>query len=573
MLNLSLDVSPSEREQSAILKTGYSEETQTWEVIARFHGKLDFLEEESVLVEDLSGGYAILTVPESHLRTISTLEEIEYIEKPRRLFFEQIEEQRISCISSLYGESVNLHGSGVLLAVLDSGIDYSHPAFLDDSGMSRILALWDQSIEGGSRFSPPDGFYTGAEFTKADIDEALRQSDIQARLQIVPSVDVNGHGTAVAGIAAGSRTQTNPTYAGVADQSDLLVVKLGTAREGSYPRTVELMRGLYYVLQKSIQLGRPLVINLSFGHTYGSHQGNSLLEEYLNYISGIWKTVICIGSGNEGAAGGHYAGTILDSDLTVELAVGEFENGLNIQIWKHYGDEFLITLITPRGRRITLPEGLTGTWRYPISDVELFAYIGEPSPYAQLQEIFLDFIPSETFMESGIWSIEFKPRRIQYGQFHMYLPSESVLSAGTRFFNASPMRTLTIPSAAFSPITVGAYNSVFRSYAEFSGRGGESCETIGYVKPELVAPGVNITAPKVGGGYEAFTGTSFATPFVSGGAALLMEWGIVKGNDPYLYGQKVKAYLRRGARQLPGMETPNPMTGWGALCVADSLPR
>ena len=561
LLNLSLDVSPEERAKSSVLETGYSEETRTWEVIVRFHGDISFLEADSVVVENLSGGYAILTVPEDILRTISQLEQIEYIEKPRRLFFEQIEEQRISCITSLYGASFDLHGRGVLIAILDSGIDYAHPAFLNTDGTSRIVALWDQTIDAGKQFSSPDGFFTGSEFTKADIDEALRQSEEADRFRIVPSVDVNGHGTAVASIAAGSRDQNNPANAGVADQCDLLVVKLGVPRKDSFPRTIELMRGLYYVLQKSIQLNQPLVVNLSFGHTYGSHQGNSLLEEYINYIAGIWKNVICIGSGNEGAAGGHYFGVLNQSNLSVELAVGEFENSLNIQLWKSYEDDFLVTLITPELRRIVLPEGLTGTWRYLLGNVELLAYIGEPTPYAQIQEIFIDFIPRNTFMESGIWQIEFQSVRIKNGQFHMYLPSESVLSSGTRFFSASAEQTLTIPSAASAPITVGAYNSVFRSYAEFSGRGGTACRTTGYVKPELAAPGVNIEAARVGGGYGTFSGTSFATPFVSGAAALLMEWGIVRGRDEYLYGEKVKAYLIRGARQLPGMETPNPMTG------------
>ena len=153
----------------------------------------------------------------------------------------------------------------------------------------------------------------------------------------------------------------------------------------------------------------------------------------------------------------------------------------------------------------------------------------------------------------------------------MWLPSENVLNRGTGFLFPTEQTTLTIPSTAGRVITVGAYNGLTFAYADFSGRG-YTRETK-LVKPDIVAPGVEVTAAAVGGGYAQFTGTSFATPFVTGGAALMMEWGIVKGNDGYLYGEKVKAYLRRGARALPGFDVyPNPQVGYGALCVRDSLP-
>ena len=109
------------------------------------------------------------------------------------------------------------------------------------------------------------------------------------------------------------------------------------------------------------------------------------------------------------------------------------------------------------------------------------------------------------------------------------------------------------------------------TYADFSGRGTERGEN--FRKPDLAAPGVDIMTTVPGGGYAPATGTSFATPFVTGAAALLMEWGITDGNDPFLYGEKVKAYLQKGARSLPAFsEYPNPQIGWGTLCVRESLP-
>jgi hypothetical protein len=206
--------------------------------------------------------------------------------------------------------------------------------------------------------------------------------------------------------------------------------------------------------------------------------------------------------------------------------------------------------------------------------------MGEPRPYAVPQEIYLDMIPaSGLYINSGVWSIRLEPVTVVTGQYYLYLPGSATRSGNTRFFRPTPEVTLTTPSTAAKVITVGAYNPVFDSYAEFSGRGySDSERTIGVVtvrltKPDLVAPGVDILAPDTFGGYATVTGTSFATPIVTGSAALLMEWGIVRGNDPFLYGEKVKAYLQRGARAFPGInQYPSTLVGYGALCVEDSIP-
>ena len=174
-------------------------------------------------------------------------------------------------------------------------------------------------------------------------------------------------------------------------------------------------------------------------------------------------------------------------------------------------------------------------------------------------------------MACGVWRLILNPRKVVSGAYELWLPSENVLNQGTGFLFPTDQTTLTIPSTAGRVVTVGAYNALTFAYADFSGRGYTRGGNL--VKPDIVAPGVDVTAAAIGGGYAQFTGTSFAVPFVTGGAALMMEWGIVRNNDPYLYGEKVKAYLRRGARALPGFEVyPNPQVGYGALCVRDSIP-
>ena len=258
--------------------------------------------------------------------------------------------------------------------------------------------------------------------------------------------------------------------------------------------------------------------------------------------------------------------------MEVELSVSPYETGLSVQLWKEYADDFLISLITPSGTILGPLAPVIGpqTWNYESTRILL--YYGEPSPYSTAQEIYFDFLPLRgDFLQSGIWTFRLMPQRIIQGNFDFWLPSSAILNNSTFFLHSIPDTTLTIPSTASNAVTVGAYNSTYDSYADFSGRG--FTRVTNQAKPDIAAPGVNIMAPKTGGGYEPVTGTSFATPVATGAAALLMQWGIIDGNDRYLYGEKLKAYFIRGARQLPGYDTwPNPQLGWGALCVRDSLP-
>ncbi|MCH5251218.1 MAG: S8 family serine peptidase, partial [Lachnospiraceae bacterium] len=222
-----------------------------------------------------------------------------------------------------------------------------------------------------------------------------------------------------------------------------------------------------------------------------------------------------------------------------------------------------------------------GRYTLRLEQTDIFVFFGEPSPYSAAQEIYLEFLPTERpYINSGVWTFLLEPVRVVTGRYYFYLPSGAVRNSGTGFFESTPQVTLTIPSTAAKVITVGAYDSTYNAYADFSGRGYADPDrtlgvvTAGLAKPDLVAPGVGILAPDLYGGYTPVTGTSFATPIVSGGAALLMEWGIVRGNDPFLYGEKVKAYLRRGAQPMRGERYyPNERVGWGKLCVSESLPE
>lgn len=572
LLNLALDATSEEREKSLELEVGYQPLDQEWDLIIKYSGNLEAVREIASSVTELSNEYAILTVPESRIEQLMRVPQIEYIEKPKRLFFEAANGKRASCILPVQAAPLKLYGKGILTAVIDSGIDYSHPDFRNTDGSTRIRALWDQSIAG----NPPEGYFLGTEYTQDQINAALQEPTKIRQEQVVPSRDVSGHGTSVAAIAAGNgRGSVGGIYAGVAPESELLIVKLGNPRREGFPRTTELMQGVDYVLRKALEYRMPVAINISFGNTYGSHEGTSLLERYLDDMSNYWKSVICVGSGNEGTSAGHTSGMLKErEEQRVELGVQQREPALNVQLWKSYVDEVDISVIGPSGVRVGPISERFGTQRFRIGGTEILLYYGKPSPYQTNQEIYFDFIPTGSYIDSGVWQIVLTPRKVVTGIYQMWLPSQSVLNQGTAFLNPVSSDTLTIPSTASRVVTVGAYDARSFSYADFSGRGAlEKNAEMWVQKPDLAAPGVRVTTAKAGGGYGEYSGTSFAVPFVTGSAALLMEWGIIRGNDPYLYGEKVKAYLRRGARHLPGYEQwPNNQLGYGVLCVEESLP-
>lgn len=588
VLALALQTPEPVREKSLNLNVGFTEETRTWELIVKYNGDLrEAVSELPVTAEELIAGYGLLTVPENLVDTVSRLPQIEYVEKPKRLFFSMADGKEVSCVLPVTKRQPFLSGKGILLAVIDSGIDYTNRNFRKTDGSTRILSLWDQTVSPDAEkgFFPPEGFQTGTEFTREQINAALREADPLRQYELVPSRDSSGHGTAVAGIAAGAAVNVtggtaDNNYEGVAPESELLIVKLGAPRENSFPRTTEMMRAVTYVVRKAQSLNRPVAINLSFGNTYGAHDGSSLLERFLDNAAEIGRTVICVGSGNEGASAGHREGSVKTGEtVATELSVGAFETAFSVQLWKTYTDVFRITLRSPGGQEFSFSTEKGGEITWKAERTSVLIYVGEPSPYAVEQEIYFDFIPENLYISPGIWSFLIGTQEKE-SSFYFYLPSQAARNQNTRFFEPNPHLTLTIPSTASKVITVGAYDSTYDAYADFSGRGYRYAErdigllAAGAAKPDLAAPGVNITAPDIYGGYRSFTGTSFATPFVTGAASLLMEWGIVQGNDAFLYGEKVKAYLRRGTRKIRGEEFyPNDRVGYGALCVADSIPK
>ena len=549
-LSLALEIPQEELMKSQGLMTGFDSEEDVWELIVRYTGNLDKVREiNGVDVRELSNGYAVLNVKKELIDEVANVEEIIYIEKPTALIFSLLRGKQASCINEVQqtfanNENNGLFGEGVIVGIADSGIDFTHEAFRNQDGTTRILNLWDQTN---------DRVYNAEE-----INEALKSEN---PYESVNSVDYSGHGTHVAGIAAGNFAENKNDNLGIATKSSLVIVKMALAGERSFPRTTQLMEAVDYMIKVAESYKMPLAMNLSFGNSYGSHDGTSLLSTYLDSMADGRRVSICVGAGNEGDSAGHAGGYVFEP-TDVEVQVSRFQKAFSIQLWKDFSDEFRVQIIAPSGFIIDVIEIYNRAHKYETDETNVYVFYGTPKPYTQYQEIYFELIPVSNYVKSGIWTIRLTPENIVTGRYDMWLPEGGIINENTSFLRPDPDITLTVPSTSSKVISVGAYNSSNDVMASFSGRG--FTRETNQVKPDIVAPGVNISSASNTGGVSVRTGTSMATPFVCGSAALMMEWGIVRGNDPFLYGQKLKSYLIKGSRKLPGFTRwPNEQAGWG----------
>ncbi len=565
--------------------------------------------------------YTILYAPLSE--HLATVEEIGYSAVPK--LFTEINVVSLEAAGILpvrIRSGLELSGAGVLIGFLDSGIDYTHPAFRNPDGTTRILRLWDQA---DTRGAPPEGIAYGTEFTQNDINRALfyalPDSSLTDTLSEssapIPDRDLRGHGTAVAGIACGS-PDAGEGFTGVAPESAIAFVRPKSAKQylREYFRIPEgaaayqendLMLGVRYLLDCSRNLSMPLVICMSLGSSQGGHTGDTPLEKVLDaalyagsgsqfpgsslYMSNplrfsdesvsansnsllpgdsLSTGSVCAvtGTGNEAGLGHHFYGQLRHPADTVdaELLIEQETEGFFIEFWANAPDLFRVGLTSPLGETIspiTPDQGFSREFSFLLerSRISLSWSAGEPPEGSQV--ILLRFADPTP----GIWRIRVEGMSTSTGQFHLWLPISGLVSPGIRFLAANEDTTLVIPACASRPLAVGVWNAYSNSLYPHSGRG---YTRNGLIRPDFVSPGVRVTCPAAQGGYSSVTGSCAASALTAGAAALLLDDGLRQTPPRLFSSEELKELFLRGIRQDAGLTYPNPSWGYGILNLFDA---
>ena len=463
---------------------------------------------------------------------------------------------------------LKLRGKGTAVAVIDSGIDYQNAVFRNAGG-SRIAYLWDQSLEDGTDIAGTEVPY-GRLFRKNDIDQALAFED---PFSVVPSRDTNGHGTALAGIAAGNMVP-GENFTGAAPEATLIIIKVKPAKQYLrnfylYPPDAEVfqendvMMAIAYAISWAKKLEMPLSICLGIGSSQGAHLGTNALSQYVDYVANFSQVSVSVAAGNEGNTRNHSTGIFSQEreQIVTELRVAEREQGFTMEFWGEPPEIYGLSIQSPTGEILEVSSSIgSRTQELSFVFVETKVYVNyilieRQTGYSLVYIRF--FHPA-----SGIWKIFTQARNQQNVQFHIWLPVEGLISQDTYFLEPSPYTTVTAPGDARNSITATAYQHRDGSIYIAAGRG---YTPDGMITPHLAAPGVNVKVPLVRGGFGTRSGTSISAAQTAGIAALLFEWAIIRDNQPFFTGSSVKYYLQRGARREENMQYPNPEWGYGKV--------
>lgn len=465
--------------------------------------------------------------------------------------------------------ALRLRGRGVLLGIIDTGIDYTHPAFRYTDGSSRIYGLWDQTVQSGT---PPFDLQYGSGYTNEDLNTALASDN---PFSVIPSMDTNGHGTFMAGAAAGS-SLPNDNFIGAAPSAMIAVVKLKEAKRylrdlfyhtGNEPvyQETDIMMGIRYLLTLAREIQAPVIICIGLGTNQGAHSGRSALANLLTNNTSYWGIYTAAAAGNEAGKAHHYLGEAPDGDdyTTVEIIVQENTQGFTLELWGSPPEIYSVGFESPLGeviRRLPARINFRDTVDFVLEKTRIFLSSEVVQTVSGDQLIFFRFINPTP----GSWKIRVYATEGDSGIFHMWLPISGFSSPDVIFLRPNPDTTLTAPAAAEALLTTGAYNAYNDSLFLNSSRGYTRNDT---VKPDIAAPGVDVFGPSPGGGFVTKTGTSAAAAITAGACALVIEWGAGR-TPPRIFNQaEMKAMFIRGARRSPERIYPNREWGYGILDV------
>ncbi|MGN6710677.1 S8 family peptidase [Anaerocolumna jejuensis] len=467
----------------------------------------------------------------------------------------------------------NLRGNGILVGIIDTGIDYTHEAFRNADGTSRIVSIWDQTIQTGP---PPEGFLYGSEYTREQLNEALTNPN---PLSVVPSTDENGHGTFLSGIIAGNTNEAQ-RFSGVVPEAAIVVVKLKQAKPFireffripqdaiCYSET-DILFGVNYLMAVARSLSLPISICIGFGTSQGAHDERGILSSYLSLLADNSGVGITIAGGNEGNTGHHFQGNIQSSTdfISVDLHVGSNVNGFSMELWGAAPSTFSIDILSPTGEyipRIPARIGETRVIRFIFEKTVIYVDYQLVESQTGDQLILMRF----TSPTEGIWRFRVYSSSDLQATFHIWLPISQFLDTSTSFVEPNPYTTLTSPANTLIPIIVTAYNNTNGSLYLNASRGFTRTNSI---NPDLAAPGVNLIGPAPGNQYTTMSGTSVAAAHTAGVAAMVLQWGITEGYYTQLDSVEIKNLMLRGARRDPNQTYPNREWGYGILDIYSSF--
>lgn len=459
---------------------------------------------------------------------------------------------------------LDLFGRNVIIGFVDTGIDYTLDVFRYEDGSTKIHYIYDQTIQGNE----PEPYWIGSEYTEEQINEALRSPNPR---DIVPHEDTVGHGTFLASVAAGREVGD---FIGAAPDAGIIAVKLRKARpfyldrylvpknqENAFESSA-VMVGVEYILSRARKLNKPVVICIGLGSNFGSHDGYSIFAEYLSGISNLRGVCLCVAAGNESQARHHTQGVITAKGETqnIDVIVGDREADVYLSIWNNVSDRISVSVASPTGETVGRLPAKAGSSRYTSlvmepTTINVNYYFPMEGTGAQMTVVRL------IRASPGIWTITLHGDIILDGTFHVWLPMTGFVDPAVEFLSTSPYYTITVPGVMIGSICCGAFDAQQESLYARTSWGPTRIEMLA---PDLVAPGVNI-----GGYYPSaygqMDGTSAATAIVAGACALMMQWGVVEGNDTAFSTYQIRAYLIRGCNRSEGIQYPNPQWGYGVL--------
>lgn len=538
--------------------------------------EIDDINDASIFFID--DNFAILSIKlQNYMETIRSIKSIIYIELNGiyTLGESPVEDSKAPIFHR--NPSLNLRGSGVVVAIVDTGIDYLNNEFMREDETTRILRIWDQTIDSGNT---PDGFISGSEYTEEDINKAIQaQKQGQNPYDIVPSKDDYGHGTKMAGIV-GARG-INREIVGVAPDCEFIIIKLQEASkeyvdfyyakgDKAKYRNTDIIMALKYLYELSFTLNKPMIIYLPLGSNLGDHAGASILERYVDTkISGRNSLFVVTSTGNQGNTDTHTSGEIKsngDSQI-IELNCGKEQKGLVLQIYAQRPSKIKLGILSPSGERFenTNPRK---TKHILINDAPIWKFIYEGTTVQVTYDSPDEFTGDDKFVikmegiTEGVWRFILTGNNIVDGKYYAWILQRELLAENTRFLNPSPYTTLTIPGTAKTIINTSYYNQNNGAIVSESGRGYTMKD---YIQPIITAGGINAITTKPGGGTITMSGASVAGAILAGCCALIIQWAVVDGNDPQMYATKLQAYIIRGARKREGDTYPNRQWGYGIL--------